>query len=33
MKYKKLKDALKALEEKGGRLWWDNEAKAYVIFR
>jgi hypothetical protein len=33
MKYKKLKDALKALENSGGRLWWDNEAKAYVIFR
>ena len=31
MRYKKLKDALKALEEKGGRLWWDNEEKAYVI--
>lgn len=31
MKYKKLKDALKALEVNGGRLWWDNEAKAYVI--
>lgn len=31
MKYKNLKDALKALEVKGGRLLWDNEAKAYVI--
>ncbi len=31
MKYKNLKDALKALEAKGGRLWRDNEAKAYVI--
>jgi hypothetical protein len=31
MKYKKLKDALKALENSGGRLWYDKEANAYVI--
>jgi hypothetical protein len=31
MRYKKLKDALKAIEEKGGMLWYDKEANAYVI--